>query len=80
MTDPTLAGWRALGCAVLVRAWRDTHDRNGAKAARAAGISPDIGLAGDARLFLESDGARWLVALLDLDPAGIDAALAGLSD
>ena len=57
---------------MVLQAWRDCHNTNGAKAAREAGISPGVGLAGDARLFLESDGAAWLLALLELDAGTID--------
>lgn len=51
-------GWRALGCAILLRAWRDAAHGNGHSS--------------DARLFLDSDGARWLVALMDLDGQLVD--------
>ena len=67
-----LTGWRRLACAVLVRAWRDAHSTNGDKAAKEAGISAGVGLAGDARAFLESDGAAWLALMLEFDPAGVD--------
>ena len=79
--DPNLGGWRRLGCAVLVRAWRDTHSTNGDKAAREAGLPKGTTLAADARQFLESDGARGLVLALDLGPEGLDRVLAhGLWD
>jgi hypothetical protein len=61
------AAWQRLALAVLVRAWADAHSTNGAKAARELGLSPGVGLADDARLFLESDGAAWLLALLEMD-------------
>ena len=77
--DLTLLGWRRLSCAVLVRALLDTRSKNGAKAAREAGLPPGLTLAGDARSFLRSDGARWLVLALDLDPAGLDQALGELA-
>ncbi len=78
MNDYTLDGWRALGCAVLLRAWSDTRNNNGHKAAREAGIPTGITLAQDARSFLHGDGARWLVAALDLDQDGLDHALDGM--
>ena len=78
MTDPTLDGYRRLGCAILLRAWSDCYNTNGDKAARAAGIPVVVGLAGDARAFLQSDAAQWLVAVLDLDRAGLDRALGEL--
>ena len=73
--DPISMGWRRLGAAVLVRAWRDVHNTNGHKAAREAGFPYGISLAGDARSFLNGNGARWLVAVLDIDQAGLDHAL-----
>jgi hypothetical protein len=51
-------GWRALGCAILLRAWRDAAHGNGHSS--------------EARAFLESDGAAWLIALLDLDSQIMD--------
>lgn len=71
-------GYRQLACAVLLQAWRDAHSRNGAKAAREAGIPKAIGLAGAGRQFLASDAARWLVIALDIDPAGLEQVLAAL--
>ena len=76
--DEWLTGWRRLGCAILLRAWRDAHTRNGHQAARKLGLPPGATLAGDARAFLASEGARWLVAALDLDQAGFEHALAEL--
>jgi hypothetical protein len=67
-----LNSWRRLGCAVLLRAWRDAHNRNGHKAAREIGLPVGVTLAGDARAFLESDGALWLAALLELDAGIVD--------
>jgi hypothetical protein len=78
MIDPTSKAWRRLGCAVLVQAWRDAHNTNGARAAAELGLPAGLTLAGDARAFLQSDGAAWLVLALDLDPAGLDQALGGL--
>lgn len=70
--DRALLGYRRLACAILLRAWADCHSTNGAKWAKEAGIYPAT-LAGDARAFLESDGAAWLVAVLDdLDPRALD--------
>lgn len=63
--------------AMPLRAWADTHNRNGAKCAWDAGIPKAVSLAQEARSFLASDGAAWRVVLLeDLDPAD----LAGLVD
>jgi len=57
--------WRALGCAILLRAYHD---------ALAGGP-----LAGaEARRWLAGDGGRLLAAALDLDPGGLDRALACL--
>ena len=67
MDEAALEDWRHLPCAVLLRAYRDTASTNGDKAAREAGLPPGVALAQDARAFLESDGAAWLVAALDLD-------------
>lgn len=62
MTDPTSQAWRRLGCAVIWRAWLDAKSGNGQSS--------------DARLFLESDGAAWLLGLLELPPA-LAQAIAG---
>ena len=67
-----LDGWQRLGCAILWRAWKDAHSTNGWKDAREAGLSPGLTLSDDARAFLQSDGARWLIALLDLDGGIVD--------
>lgn len=67
-----LHGWQRLGCAILWMAWKDAHSTNGWREAREAGISPGVTLSGDARLFLESDGAAWLIALLELDCQIVD--------
>jgi hypothetical protein len=64
MDAEALDGWRALACAVLLRAHKDAMDGNGHSQ--------------DARCFLGSDGARWLAVALDLDPAGLDHALGEL--
>lgn len=56
--DPVATCWRALGCAILLRAWRDAAHGNGHSS--------------EARQFLTGDGARWLVALLDLDSQIVD--------
>jgi len=64
MNDPTLESWRRLGCAVLTRAYKDAAHGNGHSQ--------------EARHWLAGDDARWWVGLLDLDPAGLDYALAGL--
>lgn len=53
---PDLDGWRALGVAILAQAVADYESGAGR-----------IGT--DARQWLGSTGARWLVAALDLDPA-----------
>lgn len=63
---------------MLLRAWADAHNTNGDRDARALGLPRGLTLAGDARQFLESDGAAWLVLALELDPAGLDHALGGL--
>ena len=78
MTDPEGQAWRRLGCAVLLRAWADCHNTNGDRDARALGLPRGLTLAGDARAFLQSPGARWLVLALELDPEGLDHALGGL--
>ena len=52
------ASWQALGCAILLRAWRDAAHGNGHSS--------------EARQFLNGDGARWLVGLLDLDGGLVD--------
>lgn len=75
MNQQAAAAWRRLGCAVIVQAWQDAQSTNGHKAAREAGISPALGLAGDARAFLASEGAAWLAAALELPADG--PALAG---
>ncbi len=64
MTDPDLAGWRRLGCAILLLAYRDAHEGNGHSQ--------------DARRFLAGDGARRLVAWLELDAGGLAVALQDL--
>ncbi len=64
MTDPDLAGWRRLGCAILLLAYKDAREGNGHSQ--------------DARQFLAGDGARRLVAWLDLDAAGLAVALGDL--
>ena len=71
-------GYRRLACAVLWRAWADAHSTNGTKAAREAGIPRGVSLADDARAFLESDGAGWLLALLELDGRILDGIRAEL--
>lgn len=65
MSEPTLDNWRALACAVVIRAHKDAVAGNGHSF--------------EARSWLAGDGARWLVALLDdLDVAGLGHALARL--
>lgn len=56
--------YRALGCAILLQAVHDARSGNGKGA--------------EARAWLASDSARWLVHALDLDVAGLDFALSGL--
>ena len=57
--------WRALSCAILLRAYHDAQ----------AGDPLD---GAEARRWLAGNGGRGLVAALDLDPAGLDRALACL--
>ena len=81
MTDEELAGARGcrrLALAILLRAWRDLASSDGAQATRAEGLPPGVTLADDARTFLESDGARWLLLISEIDPSGLDAALGDL--
>jgi hypothetical protein len=69
MIDPVALAYRRLALAVLAQAWRDAHNQNGARAAAELGLPPEVTLAGDARDWLQGDGARWLVLALDLDAA-----------
>lgn len=62
--DPTWPAWRALACEILLLAFRDVRRGNGHSA--------------DARSFLDSDGARWLVTSLDIDEGALRSALAAL--
>jgi len=64
VTDPDLPGWRRLGCAILLLAYRDAHEGNGHSQ--------------DARQFLAGPGARRLVAWLELDAGGLAVALQDL--
>ena len=75
MMEEVLRGYRRLACAVLVRAWKDAHNTNGTGAAVELGLPPGVTLSGDARAFLQGDGARWLAALLEFNPGGLDRAL-----
>lgn len=57
--------WRRLSCAILLAAWQDAQ-------------AGDLLDAAEARRWLAGNGGRWLVGALDLDPAGLDRALATL--
>jgi len=57
--------WRRLSCAILLQAHKDAQ----------AGDPLD---AAEARRWLAGNGGRRLVSLLDLDPTGLDRALAAL--
>ena len=76
--DRILLGYRRLALAILLRACRDLVIDGGVQAARAAGLPPGVTLADDARAFLESDGARWLLLISEIDPSSLDAALGEL--
>ena len=78
MLDPAAEGYRRLACAVLVQAYRDSLNPDGHRVTRVAGSTFGVTSAEEARSFLQADGARWLVALLDLDPTLLDYALAKL--
>ena len=75
MTDQEYAiglGWQTLACRVLEQAYRDSQNTNGQGAAREIGLSAGLTLASDSWAFLRSDGARWLMGLLDLEPGMLD--------
>ncbi len=61
---PELAGWRRLGCAILLRAYKDAAAGNGH--------------ALEARQFLASPAARGIVKLLGLDAGGLERVLFAL--
>jgi hypothetical protein len=65
--DAVALSWRRLAVEVLVQAWRDAHNQNGRRAARDLGLPEGVTLADDARQWLASEGARWLVMALDLE-------------
>ena len=73
-------GWRRLACAVIVQACRDAHNTNGHQAAGGLGLPPGQSLSDDAKNFLHSSGADWLVSLLDdLDLDGLERLRAEVS-
>jgi len=61
---PERAGWRRLGCAILLRAYKDAVAGNG--------------YSGEARQFLASPAAWSIVKLLGLDAGGLEHALLAL--
>jgi hypothetical protein len=72
--DP-LAGWKRLGCAVLLQAFKDAQGSLSRVSAQNAGYRDGMVLAVEAYSFLEGSGARWLVSALGLSPDSFERAL-----